>query len=230
MLYTKEAVQANIRNRAGKRVFYLGKGDRLTSDARDYLNHERIGILDWEKDAPAEFRVLGGGVLAEKPEHMTHLNAEVLAVKTHPRIAFRGAIDLLEAELLLCQSQTDGQLYSLLQEALEQARELVRCDVLEQPVPERSLGGLTQAQLRSHSHRPQEYYNQPHFMPDGKDAKLLLQINKCRCLARSAELAALRAYLDADGQPTRVDILQALNRLSSFLYILMIRIKAGALP
>ena len=45
MLYTRQAVKENIRNRDGKRVFYLGKGDQLTSDARDYLTAERIPIL-----------------------------------------------------------------------------------------------------------------------------------------------------------------------------------------
>ena len=42
MLYTQEAVQANIRNKEGKRVFYLGKGHQLTSEARDYLQNQRI--------------------------------------------------------------------------------------------------------------------------------------------------------------------------------------------
>ena len=44
MLYTEESVKANIRNRDGKRVFFLGSGDQLTSSARDYLNRERIQI------------------------------------------------------------------------------------------------------------------------------------------------------------------------------------------
>lgn len=35
MLYNEEAVRANIRNREGKRIFYLGKGDQLTSAARE---------------------------------------------------------------------------------------------------------------------------------------------------------------------------------------------------
>ena len=48
MLYTEEAVRANIRNREGKRVFYLGRGDQLTSGARDWLNRERIAILPGE--------------------------------------------------------------------------------------------------------------------------------------------------------------------------------------
>ena len=38
MLYDQKAVQENIRNKEGKRVFYLGKGHQLTSDARDWLN------------------------------------------------------------------------------------------------------------------------------------------------------------------------------------------------
>ena len=46
MLYNEEAVRANIRNREGKRVFFLGKGDQLTPAARDYLNRERIGRLE----------------------------------------------------------------------------------------------------------------------------------------------------------------------------------------
>ena len=46
MLYNKKTVQENIRNREGKRVFYLGKGDQLTSDARDYLSRERIQKLE----------------------------------------------------------------------------------------------------------------------------------------------------------------------------------------
>ena len=56
MLYNEEAVPANIRNREGKRIFYLGKGDQLTSAARDYLSRERIEIRPGEQakqDCPA---------------------------------------------------------------------------------------------------------------------------------------------------------------------------------
>ena len=224
MLYTRQAAKENIRNRDGKRVFYLGKGDQLTSDARDYLSRERISILPAEQARPDSYRLLGGGTITEKPEHMTHLNAQVLMPKTHPRIAFRGAIDTLEAQLLLCQSQGFGD---KLQDALNLARELIRCDVLEEPVPEKLLGGMDQKALRERSHRPQDFYGQPHFMPDGKDSPLLLQINLARALARSAELAAVHAFSDREGIPTRPDILQALNRLSSYLYILMIELKAN---
>lgn len=227
MLYTRQAVKENIRNRDGKRVFYLGKGDQLTSDARDYLTAERIPILPAEQAKPDSYRLLSGGVVTEKPEHMTHLNAQVLVAKTHPRIVFRGGIDALEAQLLICQSCADERVYGQLQQALDLARMLIRCDVLEEPVPRTELGDMDEGQLRSRSHRPQDYYGQPHFMPEGKDPGLLLQINLARAMARQTEILALSAFSDRDGVPTRTDILQALNRLSSYLYILMIQIKAN---
>ena len=42
-----------------------------------------------------------------KPEHMTHLRGEELVFKDHPRIAFRGAIDSLESEIILFQTLTE---------------------------------------------------------------------------------------------------------------------------
>ena len=226
MLYSREAVAANIRNRDGKRVFYLDKADQLTSDARDYLTRERIEILPASQAKSERWQLLSGGYAEEKPEHMTHLNAQVLVPKTHPRILFRGAMDSLEAELLLCCADAAGETAKQLEEALSLARDLVRWDVLEEPVREEKLGGMTPQQLRERSHRPQEYYGQPHFMPGGADGRLLLQVNRARCMARAAELAAVRAFTDRDGVPTRPDMIQALNRLSSFLYLIMIQMKA----
>ena len=225
MLYTKDAVRDNIRNRDGKRVFYLGRGDQLTSDARDYLTRERVSILPAEQAKKERWKLLTGGFAEEKPEHMTHLNGEVLVPKTHPRIRFRGAMDLLEAELLLCQSQVEPGVSQQLAQVLALARELVRCDVLETPVEDKPLCGLTMEQLRQRSHRPQDFYGQPHFMPEVTDGAALLQVNRVRCAARQAELAAAEAFADREGNPTRPDILRALNRMSSMLYLVMVQMK-----
>ena len=46
-------------------------------------------------------------------------------------------------------------------------------------------------------------------------------------MARQTELAAYRAFRDENGAVTREDILQGLNRLSSLLWIFMIKLKAG---
>ena len=227
MLYSLEAVRANLRNRDGKRVFYLGKGDQLTSQARDFLNRERIEILPADRARPNEYRLLSGGSVTEKPEHMTHLHSNVLVVKTHPRIAFRGAIDTLEAELLLAQAALCKPYDDQIGEVLEFTRLLIRCDVLDEQVGDEKLCGLTEQELRVRSHRPQDYYGQPHFMPAAGDGEALLRVNRARCAARAAELSAVAAFSDREGNPTRQDILKALNRLSSMLYIIMIQLKAG---
>ena len=163
--------------------------------------------------------------MTEKPEHMTHLHGDVLVPKTHPRIAFRGAMDKLEAELLLSQQVTESEICRELGEILAFARNLVRCEVLDEPVPQEKLCGLTEDELRQHSHRPQDFYGQPHFMPEHTDGTAILQVNRTRCAAREAELKAVAAFVDREGNPTRVDILRALNRMSSMLWILMIRMK-----
>lgn len=226
MLYTEDMARMNIRNRDGKRVFYLGKGDNLTPGARDYLNRERIQILSGEMAKPEKYRLLNGAVFQEKPEQMTHLNGDVLVSKTHPRIAFRGAVDTLEAELLLGQLKCPGWRKEL-DEILSLARMLIRCDVMNEQVPGEKLCGLTMDELRSRSHRPQDYYGQAHFMPETADGEVILTLNRCRCAARAAELVAAAAFTDENGNCTRTDILRAMNRMSSMIYILMIREKGG---
>ncbi len=225
MLYTEENVRAAVRTQDGRRVFWLKEGDRLTPSARDFLQREHIPIEARKKT----YTTLFGGEFTEKPEEMTHLSGNLLVPKTHPRIAFRGQIDALEAELLLCQHavKANQALVDALQEMLDFVRSLIRADVLEEPVAEVRLCGLSDAELREHSHFPDKYYGQPHFLPRYTDNEAILYLNRLRTKVRETELACCRAFSDADGKLRRVDILQALNRLSSLCWILMIRCKAG---
>ena len=205
MLYDIRAARENIRNKDGKRVFYLGPGDQLTPSARDLLQSLRVEICTPpQKGTP-------------KPEHMTHLNAETLVPKTHPIIRFRGMVDCLEAEILLCGHQCP-QLKEDLKELLTLARQLIAADVLGEPVQEATLLGLSQQELRQHSHLPQKYYGKPHFMPDFGDGEGILRLNHLRTTIRKTELSAIEAH------PERMDIIQALNRMSSAVYIMMIKL------
>lgn len=225
MLWDEQAVRANIRNRDGKRVYYLGKGDQLTSTARDFLRRERIEILPGSQARPERYRLLSGGYAEEKPEHMTHLNGEILVLKTHPRIRFRGKMDTLEAELILCQ-RLPGAPEGALGEILTLARKILRCDVLDEPLIWDTLCGLSEQEQRTRSHMPQDYYGQPHFMPQASDGPVIAGLNRARCFAREAELAAVEAFSDREGNLIREDIPKALNRMSSMLYLLMIQEKA----
>ena len=133
MLYTEEAVRAGLRVRDGRRVFYLPEGSRLTPAARDWLRQEGVTVVPHAETPPAAYRTPDGAAFAEKPEHMTHLRGNILVPKTHPRIAFRGGIDTLEAELLLCAQAADGPLRQTLCAMLDFVRSLIRADVLDEP-------------------------------------------------------------------------------------------------
>ena len=225
MLYSEENVRAAVRNQDGKRVFWMGEDDRMTPSARDWLKSEGIEVVKRAKT----YTTLFGGEFQQKPEEMTHLSGNVLVPKTHPRIAFRGKIDALEAELLLTQQavRENTALVNALQEMLDFVRSLIRADVLGEAVKAVRLCGLSDAELREHSHFPHKYYGQPHLLPSHTDGAAILRLNRLRTLVRDTELACCRAFSDRDGKITRPDMVQALNRLSSLCWILMIRQKAG---
>lgn len=220
MLYSEENVKANIRNRQGQRVFFLGNGDQLTPSARDWLQRERIEILPASQAVITQYQLENGAVLQEKPEHYTHLRGNILVPKTHPVIAFRGAVDTLQAQLLLAQAAAPESIRPQVGELLALARMLIRWDVMQEPAQLHGLFGLTDEQLRNRSHFPQEHYGIPHFMPEYTDGPAMLQLNAARCAARSLELVAARAF-----GTERPDLIQILNRMSSAIYLLMLQLK-----
>jgi ethanolamine utilization cobalamin adenosyltransferase len=63
-------------------------------------------------------------------------------------------------------------------------------------------------------------------MPSASDGAVIARLNRARCAAREAELAAVTAFSDREGRLVRPDIVTALNRMSSMLYILMVQKKA----
>ena len=204
----------------------------LTPSARDWLKEHGIEVVYPQGKEGAPYRTVDGVPLTVKPEHMTHLKGNVLVFKDHPRIVFRGWIDLLEAELLLCQQTCAGAGYRDLTEELGEAlafvRRCIRYDVLEEPVGELRLCGMGPDELRERSHYPEKWYGQPHFLPAHGDGPALLAVNKVRTVARQTELAAYRAFRDENGAVAREDILLGLNRLSSLFWIMMIKLKGGA--
>ena len=228
-VFTEESAKANIRVRDGKRVFYLAEGDILTPAAKQWLQQDHVEILPAELAKVKRYKTLQGYELSEKPEYMTHLRADVLVPKDHPRIRLRGLVDLLETEFLLtmCDFDVVGevQIVSQLKEILEYIQLLMRQEVMEETVWPQRLCGLSEEELREHSHFPQKYYGIPHFMPKYEDGMVILRLNRLRAMVRQAELAAISAFQDQNGNPTRNDLVQAYNRLSSLIWVLMIRRK-----
>jgi ethanolamine utilization protein EutL len=188
--------------------------------------------------APAgKFRSLDTGQsYSEKPDHLTHLIDDATLVrKTHPRIVARGKLDLLQAAILDAQVAADAEqargLVGELGELLELARALVGAEVTGRPLPALRLFGMTGVEIRDATHHTRELYGVPFMYPDVRQGPVVAKLNLARAIAREAEVAVLQAFAAETGgataAPSRPDLSEALNRLSSALYLLACKYVGG---
>jgi len=185
----------------------------------------------------ARFQALATGErFADKPDHLTHLVDDAsLVPKTHPRIAARGKLDLLQSALLDAQVAADADgaraLVGALGEILELARALVGAEVTGREVPPPRLFGMGSDELRDATHHTYELYGVPFMYPDVRQGPVVAKLSLARGIAREAELAVIAAFPPARGAvtapPARADLAHALNRISSALYLLACRYVAG---
>ena len=72
------------------------------------------------------------------------------------------------------------------------------------------------------SHHPEEFGFPGHILPAPEHGLLAAQFNRLRAMTRETELAAVTAFWDGQ-KMAREDIVLALNRLSSYFYVLQLR-------
>lgn len=248
---TEEMLRLELRS-AQPDTYYIPEGKILTPAAREYLQQRKIKIGKEGQARVVATEVLPmpqiemrapegpkpkfvdyetGAYYMEKPEHMTHLYGNVLVVKHHPRILFRGKLDSLQALIVMAQVHiAEGGKQKLVDDlgnVLDILREMMRCDVLDEAFRNETIIGLTHAELRERSHDPKKFYGiQQMVLPDytmGKDYALLNQI---RTAVRETEVAAAQAFREGT-RCTRGDIIEELNRLSSAMHIMMCMYLAG---
>lgn len=161
----------------------------------------------------------------EKPEDMTHLRGNLLVKKTHPRIIFRGKLDTLQAQVLLLQAEHSGEteLCRDLGDILSGLRAVLGAEVKEEKLPEFSLFGCGEKEIHRMSHAVRETFGIDHPIPEPSMGKTALELNLLRAQVREAELLAAKAF--ADGE--ELGIIQALNRLSSGVYVIFCRLLSG---
>ena len=193
-------------------------GCMLTPAARQYLLDLK---LYRHPSAPARAKTVPASG-SRKPEHVTNLNASTLVCKTHPRIVLRGKLDTLESEILLLQCSCSGEWRAPLNDALLLTRSILASEVREIPVPVWKLDGMDSEEVHRCSHHPQDFGFPGHILPAPEHGLFAAQLNRLRALTRETELAAVTAFWDGQ-QVTREDIVLALNRLSSYFYVLQLR-------
>lgn len=168
-----------------------------------------------------------GRSYAEKPEHLTHLRGSTLVEKTHPRILLRGKLDSCQAKTLevgiLAAKERRQAIVDGLDEILEYLREILAAEVKEEPLDRTTLLGMDEAELRAVSHNPRPHFGIGHIVPNMAMAPCLIGLNALRTLTRETELACVAAFRKENGSSARPDLVQALNRLSSAIYIMICR-------
>lgn len=162
----------------------------------------------------------------EKPEHMTHIRANLLVDKTHPRIIFRGKLDSLIAQIInlqvIAHSYNETKLVNELDELLEYTRLILAAEVKESPLENKNLLGLSPDKLRYVSHNVKSEIGINHPIINYKMGQIPITLNCLRTKIRECELCAVQAFHTNQGF-TRDDITKALNRMSSAVYIMLCR-------
>jgi ethanolamine utilization cobalamin adenosyltransferase len=137
--------------------------------------------------------------------------------KTHGRIAFRGIIDTLEAEVIEAQVLAlelgEGEILGSLGEILDYLRALMAAEVKEMPLPPPFLFGLDAEEIHRQTHDPERSAG-PALLPAYTQGPLAARINTLRAKTREAELLGIRVFGPGEKE-NRDDIILALNRLSS---------------
>ena len=194
-------------------------GWMLTPAARQYLLDLK---LYRHPSPPQRAAAMPAAAGTRKPEHMTNLNARTLVCKTHPRILLRGKLDTLESEILMLQCTCAEEWRAPLKDALSLARSVLAAEVRELPVPAWTLDGMGPEEVHRCSHHPEEFGFPGHILPAPEHGLLAAQFNRLRAMTRETELAAVTAFWDGQ-KMAREDIVLALNRLSSYFYVLQLR-------
>jgi ethanolamine utilization cobalamin adenosyltransferase len=218
--------------------FVLNEGEKLTPAASQFLTDRRIKI---QKKGQSQNQILpkegwlclpSGRHVMEKPENYTHLRGKILVSKNHPVIKFRGQLDLLEANFITCINLAVSSGYQEMADELNviflYLQEIMRAEVRNNPLPFIDFKGWTDDEVREYSHHPEKYFGVKHALPDPKHGMLFGEANKLRAMVRQLEIAAVEAFCGESGdQCERLDIILALNRLSSLIYIIICKLIGG---
>ena len=170
-------------------------------------SRQRVHPLTGSAEHPVATCTLCGNEVSHKPEAMTHLDPHHLTGKNHPRLRLRAKLDTSIAHAVWVQAElSDVERASTLSFWLADVRSCL---------------GNEQA-IHRLSHDPLRYFGHDHLVPDASQGITVARLNLLRALIREAEVIAADVYIDRDYKLTRPDILQALNRLSSAVYVLML--------
>lgn len=249
MVVTEAELRDQLRRPEHGDTVVVPPGARLSPSATDFVNQWQLVVVEQHRttapaqargwDRPSEFPVTSidgpccsscGSQVAEKPSSLTQLNAHHYAPKTHPRIILRGQIDSLHALVLLVQRLAgdagEGEARSRLGTIAAYCRELLSAEYNERPCDPLELRGISEPDMHKATHDPRAALGVEHLRIDDTEPMLQHWLNMARTQARQLEITALQTF-PSPHHPYGASICHGLNRLSSAIYYVALRLKAG---
>jgi ethanolamine utilization cobalamin adenosyltransferase len=253
-IVTESALRERLRRpRIGARVD-LPRGSTLSPAARDFVAQWQLELVDSDLatprdggpggtrpawDRPTTFPIVAsgdaprcvtcGGAVTDKPDHLTQLDACHFAPKDSPRIRLRGRVDSLQALTLVVASHAaataNPQLARHLGTVAAYCRELLAAEYAERPAEPPTVAGQDADAVHRATHDPDGELGTGHLAPGPDDPDALLWCNHLRAQVREVELVALDAF-PSPHHPYGASIVHGLNRLSSVVYYLELRLVA----
>ena len=236
MVLTEERLRSLYKKDENIKEICLEKGTILTPSARQFLIDKDIKVVDkivgkhngveevkkiGNEESKPKYKGVLGELYVEKPEYMTQIYGNILVKKDDKRIIFRGVIDSFQSRWLVLMKELEEIKNTKLQKDLESVEKFIKNILVSEVIRvlEKSLD-----EIRDISHNPKKYFNREHlFGICSKDSYTVIKLNEMRALSRELEIKGVEAFVKENGTIERRDILLALNRLSSAIYIMMLR-------
>lgn len=247
MVLTEEKLRALYKKDENMKEISLEKGTILTPSARQFLIDRDIKIIEKtngkreekkeiketvNEELKPKYKGILGELYMEKPEYMTQIYGNILVKKDNKRIVFRGLIDSFQSHWLVLMKDLESIKNNKLQKDLESIEKFIKnilvSEVIGEALVEIKVLEKNLDEIKEISHNPKKYFNREHlFGISSKDSYLVIKLNEMRALSREMEIKGVEAFVKENGTVERRDILLALNRLSSAIYIMMLRGVSG---
>ncbi len=160
---------------------------------------------------------------------MTSLRGKEEIRKDDASIHFRGCLDTVESIILyigtVARKSGEENVAKCMGELLDICGKLMRADVLQKPMNDFSLMGMSADELHERSHFPDRFYGCAFSFRETDIDEISALINILRTKIREMERWAVASFARMDND--RQDIIQAVNRLSSAAYVMLCARKVG---
>lgn len=249
MVLTEDKLK-NLYRKEEFKKYVVENGTIMTPSARQFLADKGIEIVKEEaveektavqekvieriveKAITPKYIGVAGESYFEKPEYMTQISGNILVKKNDERIIFRGKLDSLQAKWLILQKEFENYGNEKLQKDMESVaifiKKIVSAEVLDMEMEEIKVLEETLDKIKEISHNPKKFFGIGHLFDISiKNSILVLKLNEMRSSSREIEIAGVTAFSNEKGIIIKKEILKALNRLSSVIYVMMLKGEKG---